>query len=214
MGSEMCIRDRDGSVTAGLAAVTYQIDGGKVHRLPKEDFQKEMVETCQFTVKVAGVGEHTLLVNAKDNAGNENTKQVSLKINEKKEDPVLKKEKEDTGKVQELTGFVPPGGTGDPGAGQGPKGIEPKTGDSTHVEIYATAAMIAGFTYLLLYFEGEHGMTEQEKEEIVYRLVEWAKRGGKLRRMLGLAVIFLFLAYYHSIGRSVAVELREVYVKK
>lgn len=204
----------DGSVTAGLAAVTYQIDGGKVHRLPKEDFQKEMVETCQFTVKVAGVGEHTLLVNAKDNAGNENTKQVSLKINEKKEDPVLKKEKEDTGKVQELTGFVLPGGTGDPGAGQGPKGIEPKTGDSTHVEIYATAAMIAGFTYLLLYFEGEHGMTEQEKEEIVYRLVEWAKRGGKLRRMLGLAVIFLFLAYYHSIGRSVAVELREVYVKK
>ncbi len=29
---------------------------------------------------------------------------------------------------------------------------EPKTGDSSHVEIYATASMIAGFSYLLLYF--------------------------------------------------------------
>ena len=74
--------------------------------------------------------------------------------------------------------------------------------------------MIAGFGYLLLYFEGENGITEQEKEEIVYRLVEWAKQGGKIRRLLGVAVIFLFLAYYHSIGKSVTVEWREVYMKE
>ena len=41
------------------------------------------------------------------------------------------------------------------------KDTEPKTGDTSHVEIYATVAMIAGLTYLLLYFaDKETGMTE------------------------------------------------------
>ena len=74
--------------------------------------------------------------------------------------------------------------------------------------------MVAGFGYLLLYFEGEHGITEEKKEEIVYRLIAWAKKGGIVRRYLGLLVIFLFLAYYHSIGKSVTVEWREVCVIK
>ena len=52
---------------------------------------------------------------------------------------------------------------------------------------------------------------ESQKEEIVYHLVSWAKKGGAIRRMLGLAAIFFFLAYYHSIGKSVTVEWREVY---
>ena len=91
-----------------------------------------------------------------------------------------------------------------------PLGGEPKTGETLHVQIYATIAMIAGFGYLLLYFQGENGMTEQEKEEIIYRLISWAKQGGRIRRMLGLAVIFLFLAYYYSVGKSVNVEWKEV----
>lgn len=92
-----------------------------------------------------------------------------------------------------------------------PGGPEPRTGNGSHVKIYATVAMIAGFGYLLLYFEGEHGITEREKDEIVYRLIVWAKKGGRFRRWMGLAIISLFLVYYHSIGKSVDVELKEVY---
>lgn len=86
-----------------------------------------------------------------------------------------------------------------------PPGPEPKTGDTSHVEIYATASMIAGFSYLLLYFR-DHGMTEEKKEELVSRLVEWARGKGGIRRMLALMAIFLVLAYYHSIGKSVPEE--------
>lgn len=83
-----------------------------------------------------------------------------------------------------------------------PPGPEPKTGDMSHVEIYATASMIAGFTYLLLYFR-EHGMSEEKKEELVSRLVGWAKGKGGIRRLAALVLIFLLLAYYHSIGKDV-----------
>lgn len=79
---------------------------------------------------------------------------------------------------------------------------EPQTGEFTHVEIYATLSMIAGFTYLLLYFTENGTMTEEKKELLVSRLILWAQRGGKLRKITALAVIFLLLAYYHSIGRQ------------
>ncbi len=108
----------------------------------------------------------------------------------------------------EVPGNSEPGNPGRPGS---PLGREPKTGDSTQIQICATLAMIAGFGYLLLYFEGENGITEEEKEEIISRLVSWAKQGGRIRRLPGVAIIFLFLAYYHSIGKSVDVEWKEVY---
>lgn len=82
------------------------------------------------------------------------------------------------------------------------QGKEPKTGDPTHVEIYATIAMIAGFTYLLLYFiEERRGMTEREKEVFVAAFIRWAKKGGTFRRCCALAAIFCILVYYHSIGK-------------
>lgn len=90
-----------------------------------------------------------------------------------------------------------------------PPGPEPKTGDTSHVEVYATISMIAGFSYLLLYFR-DHGMTEDKKEELVSRLVEWAKGKGGIQRMAALALIFLLLAYYHSIGKNVDDEWGEV----
>lgn len=87
---------------------------------------------------------------------------------------------------------------------------EPKTGEGTRVEIYATASMVAGFTYLLLYFKTrEHGMTEEKKNELVLRLVHWAKGSRGIKRILALTAIFLLLAYYHSIGKSVSKEWRE-----
>ena len=91
------------------------------------------------------------------------------------------------------------------------KDNEPKTEDFTPIELYATLAMIAGFAYLLLYFaDRERGMTEETKKELVSRLVRWAKRGGRLRRYLALAAIFVLLVYYHSIGKKTCVEWKEM----
>ena len=96
------------------------------------------------------------------------------------------------------------------GNGATPSGPEPKTGDGSHVEVYATASMIAGFTYLLLYFR-DHGMTEEKKEELVSRLVNWAKGKGGVRRAAALTLIFLLLAYYHTIGKNVEGEWEEAF---
>ena len=92
------------------------------------------------------------------------------------------------------------------------KDNEPKTGDFTPLELYATLAMIAGFAYLLLYFaDRKRGMTEETKKELVSRLVGWAKRGGKIRKCLALAAVFVLLVYYHSIGKKTCAEWKEIY---
>lgn len=91
-----------------------------------------------------------------------------------------------------------------PGGG---RDSEPKTGDSTPLELSATLAMIAGLTYLLLYFaDRRHGMTEETKRELVSRLIAWAKQGGKVRTYLALAAVFVLLVYYHSIGKKIGVS--------
>ncbi len=83
------------------------------------------------------------------------------------------------------------------------KDDEPKTGDYASLELYATLEMIAGLAYLLLYFtDGGCGMTEEEKKELVSRIIQWARRGGRLRRDVALVAIFLLLVYYHSIGKK------------
>lgn len=90
------------------------------------------------------------------------------------------------------------------GAGGGNrKDNEPKTGGSSPVELYATLAMIAGLSYLLLYFAPDKkGMTEEKKKELVSKLIGWAKHRGRLCRLLALAMIFLLLVYYHAIGKK------------
>ena len=181
--------DMEGHVAAGISQIRYRLDNGKEKDFPQKEFEKGFVEEYDFTVKIKGEGKHTLRVETADHAGNESAAEVALKINGKKDAP-----------MEILDNPTP----------DSPLGGEPKTGETLHVQIYATIAMIAGFGYLLLYFQGENGMTEQEKEEIIYRLISWAKQGGRIRRMLGLAVIFLFLAYYYSVGKSVNVEWKEV----
>lgn len=80
---------------------------------------------------------------------------------------------------------------------------EPKTGDHMSLELSATLAMISGMAYLLLYFtDDRYGMKEETKRELVAKLIAWAKRGGRVRMLLALAVIFLLLVYYHSIGKK------------
>ncbi len=194
------VKDDDGEhVAGGISGIRYQVDKDRKTEVSDRKFNQDITETCEFTVKISGEGKHSLQVEAEDHAGNKSKAEISLKINGKKDTPAGE-----------------PGDSGTDSAGRTgrPPGGEPKTGDSTQIQICATLAMIAGFGYLLLYFEGENGITEQEKEEIIYRLVEWAKQGGRIRRLLGVAVIFLFLAYYHSIGKSVTVEWREVCVEK
>lgn len=91
---------------------------------------------------------------------------------------------------------------------------EPKTGDTTPTELYATIAMIAGLSYVILDLaEHRHGMTEEKKNELTARLVRFARKGGHIRRMLVIAAIFLLLLYYHSIGKKTSVQWEEVYGK-
>lgn len=99
--------------------------------------------------------------------------------------------------------------TGNTGDSVSPKDNEPKTEDSaqTKIRIYATLAMVSGFGYLALYFADEsHGMTEEEKKALTAKLIRWARRGGRFRRLLALTAIFVILLYYHSIGKKVEVE--------
>lgn len=182
------------NVTAGLASVSYRIDGGKM-KVQEEEFANDMVENYSFDVEIKGEGEHTLKVVAEDNAGNRSEKKTTVKITKKKAVIVQKKQTPTASELPKAAGA----------AG------EPKTGDHTFVKIFATLGMIAGFTYLLLYFtSGESGITEREKEEIISRLICWAQK-GKLRKYPALLMISLFLLYYHSIGKSVDVEWKKVY---
>ncbi len=52
-------------------------------------------------------------------------------------------------------------------------------------------------------------MTGKKKDEICLRVTGWAKRGGKPRRLLAIAALFLVLAYYHGIGRHLAKKERK-----
>ena len=56
-------------------------------------------------------------------------------------------------------------------------------------------------------------MSEETKKELVLRLVGWAKQGGKVRKLLAIAAIFVLLVYYHSIGKKTCMEWKEVYGK-
>ena len=126
----------------------------------------------------------TLKVDAVDNAGNKDAREMALEISMKKPAVITR---------------------------TASKGGEPQTGERTRVEIYATISMIAGFTYLLLYFKTrEHGMTEEKKEELVSKLVNWARGAGGMKRILALTAIFLLLAYYHSIGKKASKNWKEV----
>lgn len=87
----------------------------------------------------------------------------------------------------------------------------PMTGDTARVQIYATLAMIAGMLYLILYFaDSSVGMTEEEKNKLVSRLIGWAKGRGAIARYAALTAIFMLLLLYHSIGRRVEANLSEV----
>lgn len=167
-------------ITGGIASVTYQLDKGKEISVPEEAFARDIVESYGFDVEVSGIGRHVLRVTAVDNAGNANTRRAEVRI-----------VKEAVAAPQQLP------------TAKTPIGSEPQTGDSVNVQVYATLAMVAGLSYLLLYFAFDNtGITEKEKEELVSRILRWAKRGGIVRKLLSFVALFFFLLYYHSIGKS------------
>lgn len=212
--------DSNSHITGGIASVSYQIDNKQAQSVANKGFGEEIVETCTFDVEVSGVGEHTIQVTAVDNAGNESSRATNVRIAQKKKTVIQTH-------TAVIEAHTPPAGknsvSGPPARESRafeslvevresamPTEKEPKTGNSfPHVEIYATTAMISGLLYVVLYFTPEQGgMTESVKKEIVARLVAWAKRGGKLRRYVALAVIFCVLVYYHSIGKGLANALK------
>lgn len=71
---------------------------------------------------------------------------------------------------------------------------------NSNVKYYTIIFFIALFLYTLLYFAGN--ISEKKKKQIVDRLISWAKKGSKLKKYLSLALIFIFLTYYHSIGKQ------------
>lgn len=85
---------------------------------------------------------------------------------------------------------------------------EPKTGDSG-IPI-ATLAMVAGMTYVYEIFrtkKGIHlGITESQKNRAVDFLVKKAKGKGKIVCYAAIVLIFLILAFYHSVGKAVEVD--------
>lgn len=181
-------------VTAGLASVSYQLDGGKVQAVGEGEFTDSMVEDYSFAMDIEGEGKHSLQVTAADNAGNETTRKAMIEISKRR-------------------ATVVPGDKTPPGAEKPSSqlpGKEPPTGEQASIKIFATLGMIAGFSYLLLYFKSDdNGITEREKEAVISRLVRWAQK-GKFRRFPALLLISLFLLYYHSIGKSVGDEWRKV----
>lgn len=86
-------------------------------------------------------------------------------------------------------------------------GNAPKTGDTAPVEVCATMAMVAGLSWLLLYFGNrKRGMSEQKKKEITAYFVAWGRKGGRLRKWIAISIIFVILVYYHSIGKKCNVD--------
>jgi len=56
--------------------------------------------------------------------------------------------------------------------------------------------------------DDERGMSEEDKRELMARLIGWAKKGGYFRRIITLGVIFCVLVYYHCIGKKAYVKWR------
>lgn len=80
-------------------------------------------------------------------------------------------------------------------------GYNPYTGGKSHTKVYFTVGLISLLVFFVLcFFTGKNGMTEEQKERKFAKLIAWGKRGGKVRATVALAVIFLLLSFYYGIG--------------
>lgn len=92
------------------------------------------------------------------------------------------------------------------------KDHEPKTGDTTPLDFFVILVRILGLVYLIVYLSDyRHNMTEEKKEALVSKLIAWARKGSKIRRLPALTAVFMLLVYYHSFGKKTAIEWNEGY---
>ena len=83
----------------------------------------------------------------------------------------------------------------------------PQTDDVKIVHIYATLAMISGMTYLLYYFRPINmGISKERKEELVDKLIKWAKSRNRIVKLIALIGITIILFYYHATVKITKVE--------
>lgn len=172
-------------ISSGIAAVSYRIDDKEETNMPKEDFSSDIVESYPFTVHISNEGNHSVSVKAIDNAGNETLRQIDINIKEPEIQPPEEPKKEPpeepkiepseepetqppkTPKAKKVPIKEPKKEPEKPAAAQNPptpqSSNEPKTGDSSKVELYATIAMISGLLYLLLLFSA--GTKDKPKEK-------------------------------------------------
>lgn len=200
-------------ITGGIAEIRYQIDEKAENTETEKNFSESIVPFYDFTVDISKKGSHTLTVTAIDHAGNQNQQNLKVNIAGKR----TSQENADTSGSSPQAGntYTAFSDFAAPVNLQIPQDREPDTRDtSTRIEVYATIAMIAGLSYLLLYFTtGKNGLLEEEKNALVAKWIRWARQGKKYRKLIALTAIFCLLFYYHSIGKRVTVKWKEVYGK-
>lgn len=75
------------------------------------------------------------------------------------------------------------------------------TGVESNTVFFAAAGITALSLLVLLHFTtGRNGISEAKKERLFRKLIAWGKKGGKLRSLTALALIWILLAFYYSIG--------------
>lgn len=85
------------------------------------------------------------------------------------------------------------------------------TGVKTFAGICAALGAGALIMFMLVYFTtGRNGLSEEKKKRLSSGLVEWGKKGGRLRFGVALALIFLILFFYYCIGRKTSEDCRTV----
>ncbi len=96
--------DTGNAITAGIAAVTYQVEGGNVETVPvNTGLQAEVPFTIPAAQIPTGVTE--IKVTATDNAGNTAEKIITIKVKGPEKEPAAKIDY----RQEELTGLVPGG---------------------------------------------------------------------------------------------------------
>ena len=78
------------------------------------------------------------------------------------------------------------------------------TGDDSHTSLFLAVGITSVSAAMTFSLIGSDigGMSEEKKEKLYRKLIRWGKGGGKTRRLIALALIFLILSYYYGIGKS------------
>lgn len=77
-----------------------------------------------------------------------------------------------------------------------------QTGGNDNIAIFMSTGVtaLAVFTVLTAMGSGIGAMSEVSKDRMYYKLIRWGRKGGRVRRVTALALIFLLLTYYYGIG--------------